>query len=78
MFVMEQHILGILTDYRGRHIKVVVIYNATLNYLQQKPWLHWAKNVFLDTTERFKQENPLIGIIFAMKKNFNDLFRPDL
>jgi hypothetical protein len=66
---MEQHILWILFDYRGRHRKDVAVYNATYINLQQKPWFHWMKNAFLNTTERFKQEkNLLIEFIFAAKK----------
>ncbi len=33
--------------------------------------IHWTKNVFLNTTEKFKQEkNLLIDIIFATEKRF--------
>ncbi len=55
MLGMEQLIFSIFIDYRGRHRKGVAIYNATSVNLQLKPWFHGTKNVFLDTTERFKQ-----------------------
>ncbi len=37
-------------DYRGHHRKGVAIYNNNLVNLQQKPWFHRTKNVFLNTT----------------------------
>jgi hypothetical protein len=46
----------ILIDCRGHHIKGVAIFNATLANLPQKTWFHSTKNVFLNTTEGFKQE----------------------
>jgi hypothetical protein len=53
---MEQHVYYILIDYRGCHRKGVAIYNTISVNLQQKPWFHLTKNVFLNTTEWFKPE----------------------
>jgi len=53
---MEQRIFCIFIDYRGHHRKGDEIYNVTLVNLQQKLWFHWTKNVYLNTTESFKQE----------------------
>jgi hypothetical protein len=73
---MEQHAFCILIDYRGHHRKGVANYIATYLNLQQKPWFHWTKNVFLNITLRFKQEKSLlIDIILPRKKNSYDLFR---
>ncbi len=46
----------IFIDYSGHHRKGVAIYNAIKVNLQQHFWFHWTKNVFLNTTESFKQE----------------------
>jgi len=53
---MEQHVFWILNYYRGHHRKGVAIYNATEINLRQKPWFHLTNAVFLNTTERLKQE----------------------
>ncbi len=66
---MEQLIFCIFIDYRGHHRKVIAIYNAAEINLQPKPCFHLTNYVFLNTTERFKQEkNILIDIIFVMKR----------
>jgi hypothetical protein len=53
--IMEQRVFCIVIDYRGHHRKGAAIYNATWVNLPQKLWFHWTKNVFLNTTESFKQ-----------------------
>jgi hypothetical protein len=54
---MEQHILCIFIDYRGHHRKGVAIYNAHFKpYYNRDFRFHGTKNVFLNTTESFKQE----------------------
>jgi len=74
--ILEQHVFCILIDYRGRHRKGVAIYSLTRSIYNKKPWFHWAKNVFLNTTEKFKHEKCLlIDIIFAMRFCSNHLFR---
>jgi hypothetical protein len=40
MTVMEQHVVYIFIDYRGRHRKGVAIYSATSVNFQQKLWFH--------------------------------------
>jgi hypothetical protein len=52
---MEQHVFNILIDCRGHHRKGVAMYNVAEVNLQQKPWFHSNKNVFLNTNEWFKQ-----------------------
>ncbi len=72
---MEQHIFGFSLIIEGTTEKVLQfimplksIYNRNFGFIEQK-------NVFLNTTERFKQEKLLIGIIFAKKNIYVDLFR---
>jgi hypothetical protein len=56
---MEQPVFCIFIDYRGHHKKGVAIYDATSINLQPKPWFHLTNDVFLNTTERFKQEKSI-------------------
>jgi hypothetical protein len=53
---MEQHVFYYFNDYRGHHRKGVAIHTATEFNLDKK-WFHSTKMYFLNTTERFKQEN---------------------
>jgi hypothetical protein len=56
---MEQCVFCIFIVYRGHHKKGVAIYDATSINLQPKPWFHLTNDVFLNTTERFKQEKSI-------------------
>jgi hypothetical protein len=67
---MEQWIFCIFIDYREHHRKGVAIYNATEVNLQQKLWFRWTKNVFVNTTESFKDEKLYQLTIFLQRKNF--------
>ncbi len=53
---MEQRIFCIFIDYATEHRKGFEICNAALVNSQQKLWFHRTKNIFLNATERFKQE----------------------
>jgi hypothetical protein len=44
----------------------------------KKPWFHWTKNVFLNTTERFKQEKVYQLTLFCHDFFSNRLFRAAL
>ncbi len=57
MIPMEQHILYHFNDYRGHHRKGIAIYTATLKSINIKNvGFYSTKNVFLNITERLKQE----------------------
>jgi hypothetical protein len=55
--LMEQHVFYYFDDYRGHHRKGIAIYTATDVNLHLKTLVSFNKNVFLNTEERFKQEN---------------------
>ncbi len=55
---MEQHVFFYyFDDYRGHHRKGIAIYTATKVNLHLKNFGFIQQNVFLNTKERFKQEN---------------------
>ncbi len=60
----------------GIQLKVVLIYNATEDNLQQTTLVSLDKNLFLNTTERLKHEKSLKEIIRHYYKNFVKTFLP--
>ncbi len=52
---MEQHVFAFSLNTEGATEKVLQFSNATEVNLKQKSWFDWAKSVFLNTAERFKQ-----------------------
>jgi hypothetical protein len=53
----EKHVLYYFYNYKGPHRKAIAIHSATEVHLHLKMLISFNKNVFLNTTERFKQEN---------------------
>jgi hypothetical protein len=55
---MDQHVFYYFDDYRGHRRKGIPIYTATkVNLHLKKTFGFIQQNVFLNTEERFKQEN---------------------
>jgi hypothetical protein len=52
---MEQHIFSIFIDYRGHHRKGAA-FIMPLKSIYNKTLVSLNKNLFLNTTEKFKQE----------------------
>ncbi len=62
---MEEHIIYIVPDYRGRLFKGIATYNSSeVNY--QITFTLINKNVFLNTAERLKQKRILKTPLFFL------------